>query len=47
MVAGNTKSIGAFNMAGMNIAYKTKDKDLRQSADKNINVLAEILAIIE
>ncbi len=47
MVAGNTKSIGAFNLAGISIAYKSKDKDLRQIVDKNIKVLAEILAIIE
>lgn len=47
MVAGNLKSFAAFEAAGLSVAFKTKDKKMRKLADKNINVLAELLAIIE
>jgi len=47
MVAGNEKSISAFKMAGLSVAFRPKSSLLKESADKTIHVLAELLAIIE
>ncbi len=47
MIAGNEKSISAFKKAGLSLAYRPKSKELKEAADKTIQVLAEILAIIE
>jgi glucosyl-3-phosphoglycerate synthase len=47
MVAGNKKSISMFKTVGLSVAYKPKEKELKEAADKTIHVLAELLAIIE
>ena len=47
VVAGNEKILSAIKAAGLSVAYKPKSKILRDSADKTIHVLAELLAIIE
>jgi HAD superfamily phosphoserine phosphatase-like hydrolase len=47
MLANSKKSIPLQRAVGLSIAYKPKDKELKQAVDKTINVLAEILAIVE
>jgi len=47
MVAGNERCLAVFKPAGLSIAYKAKNKKLKEAADKTIHVLAELLAIIE
>jgi HAD superfamily phosphoserine phosphatase-like hydrolase len=47
MVANSKKSIPLQKVAGLSVAYKPKDKELKIMADKTINVLAEILALVE
>ena len=47
MVAGEDRALSAFKAAGLSVAYKPKSKILKESADKTIYLLAEILAIIE
>lgn len=47
MVANSPKAIPLQNTVGLSIAYNPKNKKLRNIADKTINVLAEILALVE
>lgn len=47
MVANSVKSLPLHRAAGLSIAYKPKDKELKEAADKTISMLAEILAIVE
>lgn len=47
VVASSKKSIPLLASAGLSIAYKPIDKELKDVADKTISVHAEILAIIE
>ena len=47
MVAGNERSLSAFRLAKLSVAFRPKTKALKESADKTIRILAELLAIIE
>jgi len=47
MVANSPKAIPLQNTVGLSVAYNPKNKKLRNIADKTINVLAEILALVE
>jgi len=47
MVAGNERCLVVFKSAGLSVAYKAKNKKLKDASDKTIQVLAELLAIIE
>lgn len=47
MIANSPKSIPLQNSAGLSVAYKPTDKNMKTMADKTISVLAEILAIVE
>ncbi|MBU6389817.1 HAD-IB family phosphatase, partial [Patescibacteria group bacterium] len=47
MVVGNEQSAALINAAGLGIAYRPKNKALKEAADKVITVHAELLAIIE
>ncbi len=46
-VAGNNKILPIFSRCGLSIAYRPTVPELRESADKTIQILAELLAIIE
>jgi phosphoserine phosphatase len=47
MVAGNEFCLSAFKLSGLSVAFRPKTKTLKESSDKTIRVLAELLAIIE
>lgn len=47
MVAGNEFCLSVFKLAKLSVAFRPKTKALKESADKTIRVLAELLAIIE
>lgn len=47
MVANSPKATPLQNTVGLSIAYNPKNKKLRSAADKTINILAEILALVE
>lgn len=47
MIANSSKAIPLLEKVGLGIAYKPKDLELKAVAEKTINVLPELLAIIE
>ncbi len=47
MVAGNEFCLSTFKLSGLSVAFRPKTKKLKESSDKTIRVLAELLAIIE
>jgi 3-deoxy-D-manno-octulosonate 8-phosphate phosphatase KdsC-like HAD superfamily phosphatase len=47
LIANSPQCIDIMQKVGFSIAYRPKDKILREVADKTISILPEILAIIE
>lgn len=47
IVASTSRAQPIFNMVGLSLAYRTKSLEVRRTADKTIQVLAEILALVE
>ena len=47
MVTNSERTIPLLKMAGLGVAFKPENSELKEAAEKTINVLAEILAIIE
>lgn len=47
MVANSEKCSGLFLKSGLSVAFKPKDKSLKEIANKTISILPELLAIME
>ena len=47
IVSNNKMCLPLFWKAGLSIAFKSRDKDLKEIADKTATILPEILAIME